>query len=314
MRLQPEHLSTLLAIVDTGTFDAAARRLHVTPSAVSQRVKALEAEVGQVVVVRSTPCRATSAGEALVRLARQQGLLESEALAGLVTDGRSRVDLPIVVNADSMSTWFGAVLTEAAAWDDVVLRLRVEDQDHSARLLRSGEVLGAVTSDPTPVQGCSTEPLVTMRYVPAAVPQLVDRHRIGRGIDWAAMPLVRFNDKDDIQQRILDRHRVTGAPPTHEVPDGGGFVTAVRSGLGGGALLTTQLGPLLDAGELVRLGSRDHVDVQLYWQRWRLPSAHLDRLSESVRSAAATAAPRRPTARSSTAHRPARPATRHTPR
>src|SRR6478735_4769795 len=113
MRLQPEHLATLLAIIDTGTFDAAARRLHVTPSAVSQRVKALEAEVGQVVVVRSTPCRATSAGEALVRLARQQGLLESEALAGLATDGRPRVDLPIVVNADSMSTWFGAVLTEA---------------------------------------------------------------------------------------------------------------------------------------------------------------------------------------------------------
>src|SRR5687767_1272094 len=110
MRLQPEHLATLLAIVDTGTFDAAARRLHVTPSAVSQRVKALEAEVGQVVVVRSTPCRATAAGEVLVRLARQQALLESEALAGLTAAAGERVDLPIAVNADSMSTWFGAVL------------------------------------------------------------------------------------------------------------------------------------------------------------------------------------------------------------
>ena len=108
MRLQPEHLATLLAIVDTGTFDAAARRLHVTPSAVSQRVKALEAEVGQVVVVRGHPVPRHVGGEALVRLARQQRLLESEALAGLATDGRARVDLPIVVNADSMSTWFGA--------------------------------------------------------------------------------------------------------------------------------------------------------------------------------------------------------------
>jgi len=125
---------------------------------------------------------------------------------------------------------------------------------------------------------------------------------------------VRFNDKDDIQQCILDRHGVDVAPPTHEVPDGGGFVTAVRSGLGWGALLTTQLAPLLDTGELVRLGSRDHVDVQLYWQRWRLPSAHLDRLSESVRTAASAAAARRPTARSSTAYQPATRATRHTPR
>jgi LysR family transcriptional regulator (chromosome initiation inhibitor) len=121
-----------------------------------------------------------------------------------------------------------------------------------------------------------------MRYLPAATPQLVERHRAGRGFDWAAAPLVRFNDKDDIQQRILDQHGVTIAPPTHEVPDGAGFVTAVRSGLGWGALLAGQLAPLLETGELVRLGSRDRVDVPLYWQRWRLPSAHLDRLSAAV--------------------------------
>ncbi|GAB3888054.1 LysR family transcriptional regulator ArgP [Terrabacter terrigena] len=307
MRLQPEHLATLLAIVDTGTFDAAARRLHVTASAVSQRVKALEAEVGQVVVVRASPCRPTAAGEALVRLARQQGLLEAEALAGLSSGVQGRVDLPVAVNADSMSTWFGAVFGEVAGWPDVVIRVHVEDQDHSARLLRSGEVLAAVTSDPTPVQGCSTEPLVTLRYLPVATPELVERFRFGRGIDWGAMPVVRFNAKDDIQQRILDRHRVPAAPPTHEVPDGTGFVTAVRAGLGWGALLTSQLAEVLDTGDLVRLGARDHVDVPLYWQRWRLPSEHLDRLSDVVRTAAATATPPRTAP-------PARPARRHTPR
>jgi LysR family transcriptional regulator (chromosome initiation inhibitor) len=145
------------------------------------------------------------------------------------------------------------------------------------------------------VQGCSTEPLVTMRYVPAATPALVERHRRGRSIDWATTPVVRFNDKDDLQQRILDRHGVVGAPPTHEVPDGAGFVTAVAAGLGWGALLTTQLSTLLERGDLVRLGSRDHVDVTLYWQRWRLPSTHLDRLSDLVRreSAQAGLRPRR---------------------
>jgi LysR family transcriptional regulator (chromosome initiation inhibitor) len=295
MRLQPDQLAALLAIVDTGTFEAAARRLHVTPSAVSQRVKALESEVGHVVVVRASPCRATPTGESLVRLARQQGLLAAETVAELAPRRGLRIDLPVAVNADSMSTWFGQVIAGCADWDDVVLRLRVVDQDHSAQLLRSGEVLGAVTSDPTPVQGCSTEPLVTMRYVPAATPALVERHRTGRSIDWATTPVVRFNDKDDLQQRILDRHGVVGAPPTHEVPDGAGFVTAVAAGLGWGALLTTQLSTLLERGDLVRLGSRDHVDVTLYWQRWRLPSTHLDRLSDLVRreSAQAGLCPRR---------------------
>jgi LysR family transcriptional regulator (chromosome initiation inhibitor) len=295
MRLQTDQLAALLAIVDTGTFEAAARRLHVTPSAVSQRVKALESEVGHVVVVRAAPCRATPTGEALVRLARQQALLAAETVAELAPRQSERIDLAVAVNADSMATWFGRVIAGCAGWHDVVLRLRVEDQDHSARLLRSGQVLGAVTSDPTPVQGCSTEPLVTMRYLPAATPALVERHRTRRGVGWATMPVVRFNDKDDLQQRILDRHGVVDAPPTHEVPDGAGFVTAVGAGLGWGALLSSQLSPLLERGDLVRLGSRDHVDVPLYWQRWRLPSTHLDRLTDLVRreSARAGLRPRR---------------------
>jgi LysR family transcriptional regulator (chromosome initiation inhibitor) len=77
------------------------------------------------------------------------------------------------------------------------------------------------------------------------------------------------------------------------VPDGGAFVTAVAAGLGWGALLSSQLSPLLERGDLVRLGSRDHVDVPLYWQRWRLPSTHLDRLSDLVRRESARAG-RRP--------------------
>ncbi|MGW5238446.1 LysR family transcriptional regulator ArgP [Monashia sp. NPDC004114] len=307
MRLDSEQLATLLTIVEAGTFDGAARALHLTPSAVSQRIRALEAEVGQVVVVRTTPCRATTAGEALVRLARQQQLLAAEAVAQLAPDPSARVDLPVAVNADSMATWFPAVLAECATWDEVTLRLHVEDQDHTARLLRSGEVLGAVTSDPGPVQGCSTEPLVTMRYLPAATPELLARHTTRRGIDWAAMPLVRFNDKDDLQQRILDRHRVTVTPPTHTVPDATGFVAAVRAGLGWGVLLPTQLAPAEERGEVVRIGMRDRVDVPLYFQRWRLQSAHLDRLGDIVRRAAASGHPPTRAVRS-----PREPARRHT--
>ena len=287
MRLHPDQLGALVAIVDGGTFEAAARTLHLTPSAVSQRIRALEAEVGRVVVVRSTPCLPTEVGESLVRLARQQALLASELEIELGTQDAAAVDLPIAVNADSLATWFVEVLRECAAWRGATLRLRVQDQDHSAELLRRGEVLAAVTSDPTPVQGCSTRPLVTMRYQAAATPELRDRFARGRGVDWAAMPLVRFSRLDDLQQRILERHGVLdAAPPTHLVPDTTGFVSAIRVGLGWGALLPSQLDPLLDRGELVRLGPRDHVDVPLYWQRWRLPSANLDRLTQIVVRAA----------------------------
>lgn len=76
-QLDGPQLAALAAVVELGSFDAAAERLHVTPSAVSQRIKSLEQQVGQVLVVREKPCRATTAGIPLLRLAAQTALLES---------------------------------------------------------------------------------------------------------------------------------------------------------------------------------------------------------------------------------------------
>ncbi|KNX38581.1 LysR family transcriptional regulator ArgP [Luteipulveratus halotolerans] len=283
-----EHLDALLAAIDHGTFDAGARALSITPSAMSQRIRALEAQVGQVVVRRTTPCEATDAGEVLVRLARQRRLLDADVRRELHADDPGRVELSLAINADSLATWFTTVLDTCGDWDDVTLRLHVEDQDHSAALLRSGAVLGAVTSDHVAVQGCSIEPLGVMRYLPAAAPEFLARHRRGRRVDWTTMPVVRFNAKDDLQRRVLERRGLTDDPPTHLVPSSQGFLAAVHAGLGWGAVPEQQAGDDFETGRLVRLGSRDHVDVPLYWQRWRLRSTRLDEISDVVRRAAAS--------------------------
>ena len=287
MELQPAQLAALVAIADHGTFEAAARHLHVTPSAVSQRIRALESAVGQVVVRRSTPCEPTDAGRTLLRLARQTQLLYDEVRDALAHGHRDHVDLPVAVNADSLATWFRGVLGEVAGWSDVALRLHVEDQAWSADLLRGGDVLAAVTSDPVAVQGCAVEPLGTLRYVPAATPALVERWRRGRGLDWAAMPVVVFNEKDELQHEVLRSHGVAAPPRTHRVPTSADFLEAVRLGLGWGAVPEPQLAPELESGRLVPLTARGHVDVPLHWQRWRIDSPVLTRLADAVRAAAA---------------------------
>ena len=287
MDVRPEQLAALVAIVDHGTFDAAARHLSVTASAISQRIRALESQLGQVVLVRSTPPRTTEAGGVLLRLARQQQLLEREALAELTAGEARRLDLAIAVNADSLATWFPPVLDAVAAWGEVTVRLHVEDQYHSTGLLRTGTVLGAVTSDPVAVQGCAVERLGTMRYLPLATPELAARWRRGRGVDWGRMPVVRFNAKDDLQHRVLARHGGAGEPPTHVIPSPHGFLAAVRAGLGWGAVPEGLLGADLDRGRLVPLGTDETVDVPLYWQCWRLRSPHVERISAAVRDAAA---------------------------
>jgi LysR family transcriptional regulator (chromosome initiation inhibitor) len=284
MDLNPGQLDALVAIAEHGSFEAAARELHITPSAVSQRIRALEAMAGQVLVSRGAPCRPTPHGERLVRLGRQTRLLYDEASAAL--GAVATVELPVAVNADSLATWFRDVLATAAGWDGTAIRLQVEDQAYSQQLLRSGDVLAAVTSDPEAVQGCSVEPLGALRYVPAAAPAFADRWRRGRAPDWAAMPAVVFGAKDDLQRDMLRRRDVPQLPPVvHQVPTSADFLAAVRIGLGWGMLPEPQARADLAAGQLVRL-SGDVLDVPLFWQRWRLDSPRLTTLTDAVREAA----------------------------
>ena len=280
MELVPAQLAALVAIADHGTFDAAARHLHITPSAVSQRIRALESALGRVVVQRTTPCRPTADGEVLLRLARQVQLLHDE-VSDALAHSATQVDLPVAVNADSLATWFRGVVGEVAAWRDVALRLHVEDQAYSAGLLRGGDVLAAVTSEPTAVQGCSVERLGALRYVPAAAPAVAERWRRGRGPDWAAMPMVVFNEKDSLQHDVLAGRGVAEPPVVHRVPTSADFLEAVCLGLGWGMVPEPQLD-----GRIVPLVGRLHVDVPLHWQRWRLDSPVLDRLTDAVRRAA----------------------------
>jgi LysR family transcriptional regulator (chromosome initiation inhibitor) len=287
MDLSSLQLTTLLAIVEHGTFDAAAQALDLTPSAVSQRVRALEAAVGRVVVQRTTPCRPTAAGEVLLRLARQQALLSAEAVRELGTEA-AVAELAVAVNADSLATWFGDVVAEVAGWEAVALRLAVEDQDWSVELLRRGDVLGAVTSEPKPLQGCRSTPLGSMRYRAAAAPALAERWRRGRGHDWERMPVVVFNEKDTLQHDHLQRRGVARAATVHRVPNSHDFLAAIRAGLGWGMLPEQQLRPGVAEGALVGLGGAP-VDVPLHWMRWRLASPALERLGECVTAKASRA-------------------------
>jgi LysR family transcriptional regulator (chromosome initiation inhibitor) len=284
MRYDRDHLATLLAIVEEGTLDAAARRLRVTPSAVSQRLKAFEQQLGRVVVVRSKPARATEAGEALVRMARQLALLEHEADQALGGDG-GLTTIPIAVNADSLATWILPALERVARAHPVVFDIHRDDQDYTAGWLAAGTVMGAVTSQAEPVPGCTSTPLGTMRYRPRAAPGFAARWLPDgpNAASLAVAPVVVFDEKDQLQSRYLGmvtRRRLD--PPQHRVPASADFALAVRLGLGWGML------PDAQADGTTEFDSTRGIDVPLYWQQWNLRSPLLDAVAaEVVRTARA---------------------------
>ena len=285
-------LFALAAVVREGSFERAARALHVTPSAVSQRIRLLEERVGCALVVRGQPCTATDTGRSLCQHADRVRLLEQDLhdnLPALAPSGVARATLPIAVNADSLATWFAPAVATFAAQAPVLLNVAVDDQDHTAEWLRSGAVLAAVTAHATPATGCSSRPLGAMRYLAAASPAFVARH-LSVGVDASSLaqaPSLEFNTKDTLQTRwvqgVCGQHVEL---PKHTLPSSTAFVTAALAGMGWGMLPDALAAPHLASGALVELVPGTPLDVPLHWQQARATSAWLDGLTREVLAAA----------------------------
>ncbi|HEY1711387.1 MAG TPA: LysR family transcriptional regulator ArgP [Solirubrobacteraceae bacterium] len=283
-------LQALLAAVTEGTFDAAAQTLHVTPSAVSQRIKALETRVGRVLVTRSKPVAPTPSGAVLLRTARQMQAIADEAVAELGDDSGGPLNVPLAVNADSLATWFVPAL--AAAGPGLTFDVRRADQTRTAELLRDGTVMAAVTASAQAVSGCTARRLGRMRYRPRASAAFVARW-FGDGATANALsvaPIVLFDREDPLQDQYLRRRaRRRVSPPRCFVPGSGAFVQAVRRGLGWGMVpdLQAEAGP--GEAALVEFDPDAIIDVPLYWQQWRRSSAALERVTGAVRAQAEAA-------------------------
>ncbi len=287
LALQLDQLRTLAAVVDLGSFEAAAAQLHITQSAVSQRIRALEDSSGRILVRRERPVTATESGEIVLRTARQMLHLE-QSLAGelgAADAGRDAVVLAVACNSDSLATWFLDAMTEVHSGGRVAFDIRREDESLSIRLLRRGEVMAAVTSEARPVQGCRALPLGSMRYLACASPGFVARH-LRDGSPTAALgraPIVDFDRSDAHQNhyyRRLARRHPTG--PRHYIPSSHDHVRAVVAGLGWGLVPEQLATPWLVSGEIVDVFPERPLDVPLFWQHWKLQSPDLDALTAAV--------------------------------
>lgn len=281
-------LAALSAIIQTGSFEAAAASLNVTPSAISQRIKALEEHLGSVLIIRGSPATATPAGQRLFRHTKEVALLETTLGADL--NGLLPNDAPtpirVVVNADSLDTWFIHAMKQAGGF---LFDVSTDDEDVSADWLRRGEVMAAVTAHAKPVQGCDSIALGSLRYLATASPDYVAQY-FSQGFDAGAAkqaPMLIFNRKDGSQHQWLQAQlgkRIT--PPVHLLPSTRGFVTAAIKGLGWGLNPEVLVADHIAAGRLLTIGANPVYDVSLFWQFMRVSGPALHPLTDAVKTAA----------------------------
>ncbi|MBN9373687.1 HTH-type transcriptional regulator ArgP [Hydrogenophaga sp. YM1] len=291
--LDPRPLEALAAVVEHGGFGPAARALQLTLAAVSLRIKSLEDQLGQRLLVRGKRVRATPAGQALLGHVKQVRLMEADLLAGLV-GGEARAgerwqSLSVAINADSVSSWFLPAVAPLLARQRLLLEVVIDDQDHTHDALKRGDVVGCVTTRADAMRGCVAEPLGVMRYHCVATPAVVQRCRTPRGAvsphRLLAQPAVIFNRKDALQDAFLEQHIGLRQPayPRHYVPAVEAFETAIELGMGWGMVPEQHL-PKHPA--LTELLPGATVDVALYWQHWTHEPPSAQRLTAAVKAAA----------------------------
>ena len=292
----PNALECLAAIVEEGGFERAAVRLSITQSAVSQRLRSLETQVGAVLIVRSRPLKATSAGLLLLKHAMQMRLLRAdlerdliELAPGAAGTGRDEERVSIAINADSIATWALPALSPLVR-QGLAIEIIPDDQDFTHDWLREGKVLGCVTTLKQALRSCKQVPLGAMRYVVVAEAAYARTHW-PNGLtqhNFRSMPFVAFNRKDDLQSEFVGH--VLGlkhvALSQLYVPSSAGQVRAVLAGWGVSVVPELQVREYLQSGQLVDMAPGKALPVDLYWHCWNLDSVVLDALTSALTSAA----------------------------
>ena len=295
----PAALECLAAIVEEGGFERAAQRLSITQSAVSQRLRALEAQVGTVLIVRSRPLRPTSAGQLLLKHTKQLRLLRADLerdlkeLAPSSAGGnRDEERVSIAINADSIATWALPALNDLAR-DGLPMEIITDDQDFTHEWLREGQVLGCVTTLKQALRGCKVVALGAMNYVAIARADYAREH-FPKGLtqhNFRDVPFVAFNRKDDMQAEFVAKAFGLKRVALNQlfVPSSEGQVRAVLAGWGVSVVPELLARGLLQQGELVNIAPERALPIQLYWHCWNLSSEVLDALTAALTRAAGEA-------------------------
>ncbi|MDZ5603429.1 LysR family transcriptional regulator ArgP [Pseudomonas sp. RP23018S] len=283
-------LSALAAVIEQAGFERAAQALGLSQSAVSQRIKLLEARVGQPVLVRATPPEPTAVGRQLLNHVQQVRLLERDLQRQVPALDEHGVPerLRIALNADSLATWWADAVGAFSAEQQVLFDLVVEDQNVGLKRMRAGEVAACLCSSERPVAGARSLALGAMRYLALASPGFMAQH-FAQGFDAARLartPGIVFGPDDYLQHRYLASLGIDGGFMHHLCPSSEGFVRMLEAGMGWGLVPELQARGQLACGELVEICAGTPVDVPLYWHHWRNGGQLLSQLTEHLRRTA----------------------------
>ncbi len=289
--LDVKHIQAVAAVIEEQSFEKAAVMLSISQSAISQRVKTLEGQLGQALLIRSSPVRPTEAGRKIFGYYQQMSLLQHELMEELNEDlspksFKPRDKLRIALNVDSLDTWFMDAITPVVEKHKLLLELRVDDQEATHDLLKNGEVIGCISSSSDTLQGCHCVPLGSMKYYACCSIDYKNEF-FSSGLTkehFLSAPAVEFNFKDHLNELYLKQywHINESEYPFHQVPSSSGYIDFLKKGMGWGMISDINTNAWLKANNLVQLTPEQYIAVPLYWHVWNFKSDIIRSISHQI--------------------------------
>ena len=280
-------IQAFAVVLEDGGFAKASETLCITQSAVSQRVKQLEEQLGRALIIRENPPRPTEAGSRLLRHYRQVLDLENETLGAILARSTQyKPHVQIGVNTDSLFVWFMDAIKPFIQNSGITIEVLVDGHEKTIDQLRSGAVAGCITSAHAPVEGCTAQRIGVLRYRLVASSGYAARWFPDGFTREAASfaPIVNLDRNDQFQYRIL--HQAFGdpqvVPPAYYFPIADQYFEAIRSGLAYGLVPAIKTAAGLADGSLVELDSSLHIELPMYWQSWKYQTELLRELSAVI--------------------------------
>lgn len=255
-----DQLRIFLAVVDTGSFAGAARKLNRAVSVISYGISNLEAQLGLLLFDRegTRKPQLTVAGRAV--LAEARGVAEGidglrAKVKGLLDGLEAEVDLAVDVMFPAER--LGLVLRAfAAEFPTVQLRLHVEALGAITAMVLDGKAVVGISGPLSAgVEGLESVAMGSVTMIPLAAPD----HPLGRMTDIAPGA-----GREYTQLVLSDRSRFTEgrdfavmSPKTWRLADLGAKHALLRQGIGWGNMPFPMVESDLVAGTLIHLQMPD---------------------------------------------------------
>lgn len=267
-------IEALYTVQKLQNFELAAKKLFITQSAVSQRIKGLEDYYGEPVLIRTLPYRPTKLGRQLIAHYKKISLLEEELDEELRAIKVTPV-ISIAINRDSLETWFLDVI-EGEVFRDVILDIIADDQELTLNYLKNGTVSACLSTSENEILGGKAAFLGNMQYVLVASPDFVKRYFSSKDPvkNLQNAPALKFDQNDYLHERYLEKYfSINGTELKYNVvPSVKGFKKFALLGYGYALIPKIDILQELKQKKLIQLFPDKTWNIPLYWHYWAVQS------------------------------------------